>query len=279
MSVIHSTRLALRGHLPPVAKSAYLKLRELNAGSRALPDFLIIGSMKAGTTSLFNYLCQHPQVIGSVPKEIFYFCSHPERGERWYRRHFPLRSQLQAQRAICGEATPTYLACENAPLHAVGFMPDVKIIALCREPAERAVSHYYHRVRAGREMRSIDEVFSSTMIERLARCQPEGETEKVIYDRGYYASGIKHWLQCYPREQILVLEAESLFHQPQSTFAEVCAFLHIDHIELRDTQNFNANSGSKQKPKCFHELRQAFKKQNQDLAALGYAFSWMESLG
>jgi hypothetical protein len=80
--------LALNGRLPFFAKEAYLRLRELNANQRALPDFLIIGAMKCGTTSLFNYLCSHPRIIGSVPKEIFYFSGHTEGSELWYRRHF-----------------------------------------------------------------------------------------------------------------------------------------------------------------------------------------------
>ena len=64
----------------------------------------LLGAQKSGTTSLFNCLCQHPQIVGSVPKEMFYLCSHPERGERWYRRHFPTIRSLQKTDAI--EAFP-----------------------------------------------------------------------------------------------------------------------------------------------------------------------------
>jgi hypothetical protein len=268
--------LALNGRISPSVKTAYLKLRELNASQRALPDFLIIGAMKAGTTSLFNYLCMHPQIVGSVPKELFYFCSHPERGERWYRRHFPRRTGLAAKSILCGEATPTYLTSERAPARAAATVPGAKIIVLLREPAARAVSHYYHRHRAGRETRSIDEVFSAQAIARIEAGKPQGETEKYLYDRGNYAYGLKAWLNAFPENQILVLEAEQLFRKPVTIYAEVCRFLGIEPVTLKTAENFNANKGNTDKPQRYRELQQAYRQQNRDLAEMDYHFSWME---
>ncbi|MCC5841395.1 MAG: sulfotransferase [Opitutales bacterium] len=277
MSLLHTLRLAAAGRLPAWTKAAFLKLRELDAGQRALPDFLIIGAMKAGTTSLFNYLCMHPQVIGSVPKEIFYFCSHPGRGERWYRRHFPRRRQLAAKGALCGEATPTYLASSEAPIRAHALIPQAKLLALLREPAARAVSHYHHRCRAGRESRSVDEVFSPSMVARIEAGCPDGETETLLYERSLYSRGLRPWLEAYPRDQILVLEAETLFANPQVTVNRVVEFIGLEPFSLPAATAYNAAGSKTPLPQSFDRLAAAFAKLNQDLPAMGISCSWLKN--
>jgi hypothetical protein len=272
--MLHQLRLALNGRIPPVAKEAYLKLREIDAESRALPDFLVLGAQKAGTTSLFNYLCLHPKVIGSVPKEIFYFCSHLEKDERWYRRHFPRQSVVEKRGALCGEATPISLYIPHAAERAAELVPQAKLIAILREPAARAVSHYYHRFRTGRDLRPIDEVFS---LEQIAQWK-EGllsEFDRKYFDWSDYATGLKHWLAQYPREQILVLEAEHMFSDPQATVDRVCAFLAIDPYTLPTTQAFNSGSAKASKPKAFKVLQSAFDCHNSELQDLGYQMGWM----
>ena len=275
MSLLHRLRLAAAGRVPLFAKSAYLKLRELDAGARALPDFLVIGAMKAGTTSLFNYLCMHPRVIGSVPKEIFYFCSHPERGERWYRRHFPRRRRLRAANALCGEATPTYLPSGDAPHLVRELLPRVKLIVLLREPAARAVSHYHHRVRAGRESRSVDEVFSPAMVARVEAGRPQGETETLLCERSSYASSLRRWLDAFPREQLLVLEAETLFSSTQATLNTAADFLGLESFDLPAATAYNAANSQTALPRTFDRLVAAFAEVNEDLPAMGYPMSWM----
>lgn len=254
--MLHQIRLALNGRVPPFVKSAYLKLRQLNASQRALPDFLIIGAQKAGTTSLFNYLCMHPQVIGSVPKELFYLCSHPERGERWYRRHFPLISTLKARSALCGEATPTSLYSEQAAQLAQQLVPRAKIIVLLREPAARAVSHYYHQVRSGVETRSIDEVFSKESIQRWRQGDCPDLPWRWYFKWSDYKTGLKHWKACYPEKQILILQAEDMFTDPQKIYDQVTAFLQIDLQQLPDTKAFNTGATKKKLPMAYDDLRE-----------------------
>lgn len=274
MPSLHQLRLALNGRIPPFAKEAYLKLREINASQRALPDFLIIGAQKAGTTSLFNYLCQHPQVIGSVPKELFYFCSHPERGERWYRRHFPRRSKLEAGRQICGEATPIMLCVEQAPRQAQALVPEAKIIVILREPAARAVSHYHHQVRFGHESRPIDEVFSLENIRRWEQGDCPDLPQRWYFSWSDYATGLGHWLAHYPKDQLLVLEAEAMFTGTQAVYDQSCDFLDIPRHKLPQITAFNAGQPKSQKPQAFQKLKSAFDRQNKALRELGYPMSW-----
>jgi hypothetical protein len=272
--MVHQLRLALNGRLPPFAKEAYLKLREIDAGARALPDFLVLGAQKAGTTSLFNYLCLHPKVIGSVPKEIFYFCSHSEKDEFWYRRHFSRQSVVRKRGALCGEATPISLYIPHAAERAADLVPKAKLIVVLREPAARAVSHYHHQCRFGRELRQIDEVFS---LEQMAKWKAGAlsEFDRKYFDWSDYAAGLKHWLAQYPREQLLVLEAERMFSDPQATVDQVCAFLAIEPFTLPTTQAFNAGTAKAAKPMTFKALQNAFSRQNSELRDLGFEMSWM----
>ena len=272
--MLHQARLALNGQIPPFMKEAYLRFRELNAASRALPDFLLIGAQKSGTTSLFNYLCLHPKIVGSVPKEIFYFCSHTEKSERWYRRHFPRLNQVQREGLLCGEATPTSLYSARAAERAASLVPHAKIIAILREPAARAVSHYHHRLRTGRESRSIDEVFSSDQIQKWKE-DTLSEFDSKYFDWSDYATGLKTWLRHYPREQLLVLEAERMFTCPQAIVDQVCPFLAIETYTLPTTQAFNAGTSKAVKAKTFKALQNVFSAQNSELRGLGFEMNWM----
>lgn len=273
--MLHQLRLALNGRIPPAAKSFYLKLREYNADQRALPDFLIIGAQKSGTTSLFNYLCLHPRIVGSVPKEIFYFCSHPERGERWYRRHFPKTKLLRNHQMISGEATPIMLCVAQAPREAQKAVPEARVVAILREPAARAVSHYHHQRRFGRESRTIDEVFSYHNIARWKRGDCPDLSERLYFTWSDYVTGLRNWLEYYPRNQMLVLEAEQLFTNPQASVEKVCAFLELEPHSLPSHRPFNAAPGVQSKPANFAELKAAFASHNHALKALGYPMDWM----
>ncbi|MCI5147305.1 MAG: sulfotransferase, partial [Candidatus Electrothrix sp. AR3] len=112
----------------------------LTARLRPLPNFLVIGAQKSGTTSLFHYICQHPQVFENKSKEIHFFDHNYHCGANWYRSHFPLAGKLMRNRCL-GEATPYYLCHPHAPSHIFDLLPRVKIIAILRDPVERAISH------------------------------------------------------------------------------------------------------------------------------------------
>ncbi|HEX9782521.1 MAG TPA: hypothetical protein VGA56_07280, partial [Opitutaceae bacterium] len=104
-----------------------------------MPDFIILGAQKAGTTSLYAYLLEHPQVLPARKKEVHYFDLRYERGERWYRSHFPSQRAMQARgrslgnRVITGEATPYYLFYPRAPERVASVVPNAKFIVLLRD--------------------------------------------------------------------------------------------------------------------------------------------------
>ena len=200
------------------------------ARARPLPDFLIIGAQKAGTTALYTYLRRHPSITGPAWKEVSYFDRQYRRGRSWYRGNFPLR----AGRRIVGESSPSYLFHPLAPARAAAVVPEARLIALVRDPVERALSHYHHEVALRRERLPFDEAVEQED-ERMA-----GELERMLADpsyfshawwshtylaRGRYAEQLERWLAHYARERLLVLSNDELAARPDETYARVLEFL------------------------------------------------------
>lgn len=214
--------------------------RRLNASSRVLPDFIIIGAQKAGTSSLYHYLVQHPHVMAARKKEIHFFDRHWPEGESWYRASFPTASQLkrEAERVggtvLSGEASPSYLFHPLAPARAAQLVPTAKLIVLLRDPVERAYSHWRMEHRRGVDTLSFPEALEAES-ERT-----EAEYEKVANSddyfsralrrysyaaRGYYADQLKRWFEHFPREQFLILDCGRMFRDPVSIYATTLQFL------------------------------------------------------
>lgn len=204
---------------------------------RPLPDFLVIGAQKAGTTALYAYLRWHPAVTGPSWKEVSFFDRHWWRGEPWYRGQFPLRSAGQ----LVGEASPSYLFHPLAPERARAVVPRARLVAVLRDPVDRAYSQYQHEVALGREPLSFEEALAAE--EERTR----GEVERLTADprafsrawwdhtyaaRGLYAEQLEHWLAAFPREQLLVVTTDELGGRPAETYASILAFLGAAPHEL-----------------------------------------------
>jgi Sulfotransferase domain len=206
---------------------------------RPLPEFLVIGAQKAGTTALYAYLRWHPAITGPSWKEVSFFDRHWWRGERWYRGQFPLRSAGR----LVGEASPSYLFHPLAPERVRSLLPDVRLIALLRDPVERAYSQYQHEVALGREPLSFEDALEAE--EERTR----GEVERLVADprafsrdwwdhtyaaRGLYAEQLERWLAVFPRNQLLVVATDELGEKPAETYAAVLSFLGVEPHALDD---------------------------------------------
>lgn len=208
----------------------------LLATGHALPQFLILGAQRSGTTSLYKRITKHPQILPATEKEIHFFDLNYRNGVPWYRLHFPTRHKLGNDR-ITGEATPYYFFHPRAPERIRHILPDVKMIVLLRNPVERAVSHYFHEVRLGRENHPIEEALR---IEEL-RLQPELEEmrnnefyvstthQRHAYKaRGLYAEQLKRYFNLFERRQLLVLSSEEYFSDPSNALHVIFSFLEIN---------------------------------------------------
>jgi|SRR5690625_3322377 len=274
MNPLHQFRLKSQGRIPNFLKRSFLATRRFNAEKRALPNFLIIGGQKCGSTALFNYLSQHPQIITSTPKEIFYFTHHFSKDENWYRRHFPLKKTLRKEGAITGEGSTTYLTDPRVPAAAYKLLPNISLIAILREPAARAVSHYYHRVDRGRERRSIDTVFSAQTIQRWTDGNPLDVEDREYFARGDYAAGLERWLMFYPRDQLLVLAAAQLWQTQKTTLDHVFKFLGVGECHIKITKSFNQTRNNRKMPKLMKDLQKSFRRQNKNLQKIENVLSW-----
>lgn len=230
-----------------------LALRRPTAGLRLLPDFLILGAQRCGTSSLYRYLGRHPWVSPSLRKEVDYFSTRYAEGESWYRAHFPLRAsrriaRLAGRRLVSFEASVDYLLHPLAAARAAATVPDAKLIVMVRDPVERAWSHWRHMVRLGLE----DLDFASAIecevqrlageMERAAR-EPERRPKALLrysYQlRGRYARHLEPWLEHFPRRQVRVVRAEDLFAQPAATYAEILRFLELPPDEQQSFPNYS----------------------------------------
>jgi hypothetical protein len=258
--------------------------RELTGSLRGLPEVLIIGAQRSGTTSLFNYLVQHPDVLPPLGKEIHYFDLHHERGLNWYRGRFPFAHRLR-RGALTLDASPYYLLHPRAPERAAQLLPRVKLIALLRNPVDRALSHHQHELRDGRESLPFAEAIDREA-ERLSGEEERLRSDPAYYSynhhrysylfRGLYLEQLRRWVQHFPRSQLLVLQSERLFRDPLATTAAVHAFLGLRPHRLEGYKPFQHGSYDRGLP---GELRARlvtyFEPHNRELFRwLGEEFDW-----
>jgi len=286
-----ATSLGKRLLPAPVKESARSGLRvwgRATASTRPLPDFLIIGTKRGGTTSLWNYLLEHPGVLPMWPaaenlKSPHYFYWHYDRGLRWYRSHFPTRLRRSRARrhlghpVVAGEASPYYLYDPRVPQRVAEVLPGVRLIVLLRNPVERAFSHYKERVRAGVEELSFEAALAAEP-KRLA-----GEVETMLErphhysrphdwygyrDRGVYHPQLLSWQQCFPATSMLVLRSEDFYTDPTSTLQEVHRFLQLPERPLRNPKRWNYEPAHDMLPETRTQLERFYRPHNAALVRL-----------
>jgi hypothetical protein len=257
---------------------------------RPLPDFLILGAQKAGTTALYAYLRWHPEITGPSFKEVSFFDRHYARGETWYRAHLPARPrqwvarQRRGRWPAVGEASPSYLFHPLAPERVAALLPRARLIAVLRDPVDRAFSHYQHEVALGREPFSFEDALAAED-ERMC-----GEVERMLHDpsyfseawwnhtyaaRGRYAEQLERWFAVFPREQLLVLFSDDLLQQPEATYALVLDFLGVGSYELSSYPRIFSREYSEMNAATRAELEGVFAGPNAELARLlGRELPW-----
>jgi hypothetical protein len=198
----------------------------------ALPDFLIIGAPKCGTTSLYYLLTGHPHVKPAAAKELHFFSSHFELGIQWYRRCFPRPTHKDGRSTITGEATPSYLADLHAPARVAEVVPQARLIVLLRNPVDRAYSHYQMGRRKGWETTAtFEEAVGADNTERpLGEGVPFADDSRYL-SGGIYVDQLARWLSFFRDEQMLVLRSEDFSWRPEAALKRVLGFLELPNWE------------------------------------------------
>ncbi|CAN5818082.1 hypothetical protein BH23ACT12_BH23ACT12_18360 [soil metagenome] len=204
---------------------------------RMRPSFLILGGQRCGTTSLYRYLSDHPQVHPALVKEIQYFTLNYGKGPDWYRSNFPpIR-----EKGISFDASPYYLFHPAAPKRAAALVPDARLIVLLRNPVDRAFSHYQHNVGLGVEDLGFEAALDAEE-HRLA-----GEEERLANDPGYFSPAhrrysyaargryelqLARWLEYYGPAALKVVVSEEFFADPGGTLDGMLEFLGLTNFRL-----------------------------------------------
>jgi hypothetical protein len=191
-----------------------------------LPDFVVLGTQKGGTSFFYRLLTEHPLVSGAAAKELHFFDNKFAEGVGWYRRCFSEGERVDGQRTITGEASPSYLFDQQVPQRMVRIVPEAKLIALLRNPVDRAYSHYQMEVRRGKETRSFEEATQ----EEMTSAEGQGNIVDVSHAylrRGLYAEQLERFSFFANRDQLLVVKSENLFTRRLEVLERVLRFLRL----------------------------------------------------
>jgi hypothetical protein len=240
----------------------------------------VIGAQKAGTTALYAYLRWHPAITGPSWKEVSFFDRHWWRGEAWYRGQFPLRPRGR----LVGEASPSYLFHPLAPERARAVVPDAKLVALLRDPVDRAYSQYQHEVALHREPLSFEDALAAE------DDRTRGEVDRLLADprafsrpwwdhtyaaRGLYAEQLERWLAVFPREQLLVVTTDELGERPGEAYASILTFLGAPPHQLDEYPRVFDRDYAPMEPHTRAALEARFAEPNRRLEALlGRSLGW-----
>lgn len=244
----------LRRPIVPATKRAIRRYGMATASRRALPQYLLIGAKRGGSTTLARNLVSSPGVHALFPqreslKGTYFFDVNYSRGGAWYRSHFPTVASLGNE--IVGDASPYYLSHPHAAERARQLVPDARIVCVLRNPVDRAFSHYRERVKQGLETLPTFEAALEAEPDRLA-----GEVERMLNDPTYvswnhlnfgyadqsrYASSLERWFQHWPREQVLVERSEDLYEDPHAALNRTRHFLGLDAADAGAQADLHQN--------------------------------------
>jgi len=291
--------ISIKEHSPRWARdAAILATRGFGRATsrgRSVPDFLVIGTKRGGTTSLFNYLMMHPGVLGLFPrprlqKSTDYFFKDFDRGEQWYRSNFHTRgfrdrlADRLGYEPRSGEASPYYVWDPRIARRAYDINPELKAVMLVRNPVERAFSHWQERTHNGVEPLSFEQALDAE------DARTGGELERMLDDpfyyseahdwysyrsRGLYLPQLDNWTSVFPADQLLVICSEDMYADVQGTFDRVNEFLGLPPAQLPTTKTFNASARLPMPDAARQELTEFYAPHDRELSAhLGRPLAW-----
>lgn len=241
------------------------------------PNYIIIGTQRGGTTSLYEYLCEHPLVKPAQKKETYFFTRQFRNGLKWYLSLFP-------KDAVTGEATPYYLFHPLVAGRVGELYPEMKLIVLLRNPVERAYSHYKLEKSRDKEDLSFGEALNQeqTRLEGLEELLIKNPNHRspIHFCHSYLAKGryieqLKRWTGFFPLKQILILKSEDLYENPLKVYEEVLKFLELPGHELKTYAQYNKTKSEEIHPQLREALVEYFKPFNKELYQfIGRDYQW-----
>ena len=258
----------------------------ITASSRVLPDFIIIGTARSGTTSLYYNICEHPCVIPAAYDEIGFFDSNYHLGINWYRSMFPTQRKMEEVKkntgfAITGEDTPFYIWNKLVANRILTTLPNARLIVLIRNPVDRAYSNYHLGLRSGTENLSFEDAIKSEL-DRLDTVETHSENNVAKFTiprsyiaKGFYAEQLKIWFELFSSEQLFIVNTDDFESYPQKTLNQIYSFLRIPEINVGNLEKHKVESYGKMKSETREFLLDLYKPYNEILFNLiGQKFDW-----
>ena len=259
----------------------------LTGSIRVLPDFLVIGAKRCGTTSLFYHLPEHPCISKSPHDNMGFFNDNFHLGVNWYKSFFPnifTRNKIKSEfgNFLAFDVTTTYMEEESTANNVYQIKPNMKIIVILRNPVDRAYSQYHLSVRQTAERRSFEDVVEENM-NRLNKesherheTKPKFSAEEDNYlKKGLYAQQLRHWLNIFPMESMLILSTEEFESNQQAIYNKIFEFLNISQFEVKNTEKMEKGNYPQMKSETRSLLLDYFRSHNNELFKLvNKKFDW-----
>jgi hypothetical protein len=272
------------GPLRRAARHAYRRATTATAPLRLAPGFLMIGVQRCGTTSLFQALAEHPQVMRpAFRKGVYYFDLNYHRGDRWYLGHFPVRRLARRKAARYGppvafEASGYYIYHPFALDRIAADLPSVKLVVMLRDPVERAYSAYKHEYARGYEPeRSFEralELEDGRLAGEVDRMRADPRYESLSHrhhsyrHRGHYAEQLERAFALFPRTQVHVVPSEAFFAEPAQEYRRLLEFLGLHPFGDVNFGRYKARPGAAMAPATAGMLRAYYTPHDERLAKL-----------
>ena len=268
---------------------------------RVLPDFLVIGAKRCGTTSLYQHLSEHPCISRSPHDNIGFFNENYHLGINWYKSLFPTkftRDKIIKKHGkfLTYDVTPQYLREPYVAKRMFQTFPKMKLVVLLRNPIDKSYSHHImgknsNTLNNNPEWEGIDnkqvsfEDIVNRDIELISKYEKKnGELNdnyfrnvitKTNLARGFYAQFLRKWFDVYDRKQFLILSSSELANSTQKTLNKIFNFLEIPEYDIPDTTKINTQKYEPMKKQTREILIQFFKKYNNELYELiDRKFDW-----
>jgi len=270
--------------------------RRVTASKRVLPNMILLGTQRAGTTSIYSHLGRHPGVYLSKTKEVHYFDNYLDLGIDWYRSHFPTskwverNSQNLGYDMTIGEGSPYYLFHPEVPSRIHQTLPSARFVILLRNPVDRALSHFRHERRNGFEEEIEFQQAWDLEAERLDGTEERLKAGTTMFEeahnrfsytaRGDYAPQLERWFALFDRSQFHIIRSEDMFEKPNEVMAGLFEFLGLPPVELGDFPRLNttAKTPDTDEMEIRERLAAHYSPKIEELEALlGRSMNWNES--
>lgn len=255
----------------------------VTAKYRILPNFIIIGAKRCGTTSLYHHLGEHPCIIRAKRDNVGFFNNNFELGLNYYKSFFP--SIWSKNRIISKEkyfmtfdVTTGYLLNPIVATNISETIPDVKLILIVRNPVDRAYSEYNLIT----NQKSFEELISDEINKTdrgnnntLGNVIDFTKNESFLLRKGMYAKQLFPWFKIFPKDQFLILSAEDYAVTPQKVYNDIFKFLGLPQYQITNMQKVNKGSYAQMNTPTRELLVNYFRRYNDDFFKLiGKSFDW-----